>query len=75
MQIIRTRFFNGQFDLNKITVSSQEKNVMIFFKPTNRASWDPTGKEGYYIEPSNDQYRCVKCYIYITREELNYDTV
>ena len=49
--------------------------VVINSKPTNLASWDPNGNEGWYTGPSLNNYRCVKCYISTTGSEVNYGIV
>lgn len=49
--------------------------AVIHSKPTQRASWDPNGKVGWYIGPSLTHYRCMKCFLPKTRAEIDTDTI
>ena len=40
-----------------------------------RGSWDYHGVEGWYIGPSLEHYRCLKCYNPETLSEVDTDTV
>ena len=65
----------GNFDFNATSMAPPGTKVVIQLKPDNRPSWGSRGKEGWYIGPSPDHYRCVKCFIPLTRAEINADTV
>ena len=59
-KIIRTRFLNGQFDFNTTPLSPPVTKVVINSKPTNRASWDPNGKEGCVCVTGHQSVECVQ---------------
>ena len=44
-------------------------------KPTIRQSWAPLGKDGWYIDRSNDYYRCYDIYVPETRAIIQPGTV
>jgi hypothetical protein len=68
-------YIHGQFDFNKTPLAPPGTKVLVHAKPNNRASWDPNAKEGWYIGPSMNHYRCVTCFLPGTRAEVNADTV
>ena len=49
--------------------------TVIHIKPDNQPTWGSRGKEGWYIGPSLHHYRCVKCYLPLSRAEIDADTV
>ncbi len=49
--------------------------VIIHKKVNQRGSWDYRGKEGWYIGPSIEQYRCVRCYIPSTHSVIDVYTI
>ena len=65
----------GQFDFNATPLAPPGTKVLIHSKPANRASWDPNGKEGWYIGPATKHYRCMKCFLPSTRSEIISDTI
>ena len=65
----------GTFDFNATPLAPPGIKVIVHTKPEQRTSWDPNGKEGWYIGPSLQHYRCMKCYISKTRAEVNADTI
>ena len=65
----------GNFNFNTTPMASPGTKTIIHIKPDNRPSWGSRGKEGWYIGPSLDHYRCVKCYLPFTRSEIDADTV
>ena len=65
----------GQFDFNATPLAPPGTKVLIHSKPANRASWDPNGKEGWYIGPAPKHYRCMKCFLPSTRSEVISDTL
>ena len=68
-------FLFGQFDFNATPLAPPGTKVVIHSKPEKRASWDPNGREGWYIGPSPHHYRCMKCFVPRTRTEINADTL
>ena len=65
----------GQFDFNATPLAPPGTKVVIHSKPEKRASWDPNGRDGWYIGPSMFHYRCMKCFIPKSRAEINADTL
>ena len=59
----------------KHRLSRREQKVVAHNKPAKRASWELNGEKGWYIGPSEDHYRCIKCFFEKTRSERNVDTV
>ena len=49
--------------------------VIIHNKSAVRGSWDFHGTEGWYIGPSLEHYRCVKCYNPDTMKEVDTYTI
>jgi hypothetical protein len=53
-------FFQGPFDFNKTPLGPVGCCVLIHAKPATRCLWDFRAKEGFYIGPALDSYRCFK---------------
>jgi hypothetical protein len=53
-------FFHGPFDFNKTPLAPVGCRVLIHAKPVTRRSWDFRAKDGFYIGPALDLYRCFK---------------
>ena len=49
--------------------------VIVHTHPDKRASWELQGEQGWYIGPSLDHYRCMKCYIPRTRAVINSNSI
>jgi hypothetical protein len=65
----------GNFDFNKTPLAPPGTRVAVHLKPDQRASWAYHTEEGWYIGPSMEHYRCVKCYVPTTSRERNVDTL
>jgi hypothetical protein len=65
----------GNYDFNKNPLAPPGTKVMIHQKPEQRASWDPNSKLGWYIGPTMNHYRCLKCYLPQTKTEIDTDTI
>ena len=65
----------GTFDFNRCPMAPPGTKVVVHSKPDKRASWDTHGIEGWYVGPSLEHYRCVKCYMPLTSAERDSDTV
>ena len=65
----------GVFDFNKTPMAPPGTKVLVHSKPSKRASWDTHGIEGWYVGPSMQHYRCVKCYMPETLALRDSDTV
>jgi hypothetical protein len=53
-------FFQGLFDFNKTPLGPVGCCVLIHAKPASHRSWDFRAKNGFYIEPALESYRCFK---------------
>ena len=65
----------GNFDFNKTPLAPPGTKVLIHKKSNTRGSWDYHGVEGWYVGPSLEHYRCLKCYNPDTFSEVDTDTV
>ena len=65
----------GEFNFSATPLAPPGTKVVMHKQVNNRTSWGPHGKEAWYIGPSFDHYRCVKCFVTDTRKELDSDTV
>lgn len=65
----------GNFDFNKTPLAPVGTKVLVHLKPDDRSSFSPRGVDGFYIGPSLDHYRCVKCFIPATNGVRDADTV
>jgi hypothetical protein len=68
-------FFQGPFDFNKTPLGPVGCRVLIHAKPATRRSWDFRAKEGFYIGPALDSYRCFKLVRSDTKSQVISDTV
>ena len=60
----------GNFDFNRIPLAPPGTNVLI-----HSGSWDYHGVEGWYVGPSLEHYRCLKCYNPSTFNKVNTDAL
>ena len=65
----------SNFDYNCTPLAPPGIKVVAHTKPGVRKSWDLNGEIGWYVGPSTEHYRCVKCYFPRTRATRNCDTV
>ena len=65
----------GHFDCNATTISPPGITVIVHIKPTVRQSWEPRGKDGWYLYRSEDHYRCYDIYLPQTWAIVHNDTV
>jgi hypothetical protein len=68
-------FFQGPFDFNKTPLGPVGCRVLIHAKPATRRSWDFRAKNGFYIGPAMDSYRCFKLVNADTKSQVISDTV
>ncbi len=68
-------YFNGPFDFNKTPLVPVGCRVLIHAKPATRRSWDFCAKDGFYIGPAMDSYRCFKLVKSDTKSQVISDTV
>ncbi len=63
-------YFNGLFNFNKTPVVPMGCRVLIHTKPAMRQSWDYRAKQGFYIGPALDHYRCYKLVKLETKQKV-----
>ena len=68
-------FLFGVFNYNATPLAPPGTKVLAHSKPKQRQSWGFHGEDAWYIGPSLDHYRCVKCYIPRTGGVIDVDTV
>ena len=68
-------YLNGQFDFNASPLAPPGTKVAVHSKPGQRNTWDPNCKEGWYVGPALEHYRCAQCYMPATRSVVTSDTV
>ena len=66
---------HGQFDFNATPLAPPGTKVIVHLKPSVRLSWEPRGKNGWYINRAKDHYRCYDVYLPETRAVIQSDTV
>ena len=65
----------GIHDFNKWPMAPPGAKVYIHSKPDKRASCAYHGQQGFYVCPSKEHYRCLRCYLPKTHIEIVSDTV
>jgi hypothetical protein len=68
-------YFNGLLDFNKTPLAPVGCRVLIHAKPVTRRSWDYKAKQGFYIGPALDHYRCYKLVKSETKQKVISNTV
>jgi hypothetical protein len=68
-------YLHGNFDFNKMPLAPPGTKVVLHLKPDQWASWAFHAEEGWYVGPSMEHYRCVKCYMLTTSRERDINTV
>ena len=68
-------YFQSPFDFNKTPLGPVGSQVLIHAKPITRRSWDFQAKQGFYIGPVLDSYRCFKLVNADTKSQRISDTV
>jgi hypothetical protein len=59
-QISAWCFFQGPFDFNKMPLGPVGCCILVHAKPASCRSWDFQAKNGFYIGPALESYRCFK---------------
>ena len=65
----------GPFDFNRTPLAPPGTKVIIHNKANIRASWGYHGTKGWYVGPSLEHYRCLKCYNPDSMKEVDTDTL
>jgi hypothetical protein len=68
-------YFNGPFDLNKTPLAPMGCRVLIHAKPSIRRSWDYRAKQGFYVGPALNHYRCYELVKFDAKQKVISDTV
>jgi hypothetical protein len=74
-QISVWEFFQGPFDFNKMPLGPVGCCVLIHAKPASHWSWDFRAKNGFYIGPVLESYRCFKLVNADTKSKVISDAV
>ncbi len=68
-------YFNGPFDFNKTPLAPMGCRVLIHAKHAMCQSWDYRAKQGFYVGPALDHYRCYKLMKLETKQKVISGTV
>ena len=68
-------YIEGPYDFNAWPIAPPGSKVVVHKKKEQRASFEYKGKEGWYVGPTREHYRCIKCYIPQSHSEIIADTV
>ena len=68
-------YFNGPFDYAATPLGPLGSRVMIHNTVNTRKSWDQRGREGFYIVPALQHYRCLAVFDSKTKHVSISDTV
>ena len=63
------------YDFNAHPLAPPGTRILVHEKPKQRGTWSDHGVPGWYIGPTQEHYRCVKCYIPSTDKTRIADTV
>ena len=74
-KILAWEYFNGPFDFNKTSLAPVGCRVLIHAKPGTRRSWDYRAKQGFYVGPVLNHYRCYKLVKSKTKQKFISNTV
>ena len=65
----------GEFNFSATPLAPPGTKIVTHVKSNNRGTWELNGEVGWYVGPSMQHYRCVKCYFPRTKEVRDCDTV
>lgn len=65
----------GVYTFNTTPIAPVGTKVLAHVKPKQRQSWGFHGEDAWYIGPSLNHYRCVRCYVPRTGGVIDVDTV
>jgi hypothetical protein len=66
---------NGAYDFNAWPLGPMGCRVLCHEKPDDRSTWGVHGKEGFYVGPTTDHYRCYDVFIPSTSRVRTTDTL
>ena len=65
----------GGFNFTATPIAPPGTKIVAHIKPSNRGTWELNDEVGWYVGPSMQHYRCVKCYFPRTKIIWDCDTV
>jgi hypothetical protein len=65
----------GQYDFSRAPMAPPVTRIIAHETPNRRRTWEPHGKDGWYIGPALEHCRCYTVYITKTRGERVVETV
>jgi hypothetical protein len=68
-------YFNGPFHFNNTPLVPVGCRVLIHAKPSTRCSWDYRAKQGFYVGPALNHYRCYELVKLETKQKVISNTV
>ena len=68
-------YFQGTYDFTKLPLAPVGCWVLIHTMPATRSSWDYRARDGFYIGPALDSYRCFKLVKCNTQSQVISNTV
>jgi hypothetical protein len=66
---------DGQYDYNRAPMAPPGTIIISYETPSRRITWTPHGKDGWYIGPALEHYRCYTVYLKKNRGEHVVETV
>jgi hypothetical protein len=66
---------DGQYEYNRAPMAPPCIRIIAHETPNRRQTWAPHGKDGWYIGPALEHYRCYRVYTNRTRSERLVETV
>jgi hypothetical protein len=63
-------YFNGPFEFNKTPFAPVGYRVLIHAKPATCKLWDYRAKQGFYVGPALNHYRCYKLVKLETKQKV-----
>ena len=52
--------FNGTFDFSVTPMGQMDCHIIINNEPSKQKYWDHLGRDGFYVGPALENYRCFK---------------
>jgi hypothetical protein len=74
-KISEWEYFNRPFNFNKTPLAPMGCRVLIHAKPSTRPSWDYRAKQGFYVGPALNHYRCYELVKSDTKQKVISNTV
>ena len=65
----------GNFDYNATPLAPPGIHTIVYQQPSDRGTWDPHGKDAWYVGPAMDSYRCYRTWVWETQKERKAETL